>query len=171
MWKAKRVVSFQQQRDKIATRLNRKATRSHFPDLTVERIKAIIPKKKHFGFFKGSSTYAWRLSTTGPSQTASNLFIASDDGRIFEITLTFPAGSEFQYYIQMTIDQAVVFPDDLSQNLRGDIQTKTYQVDIPFQRGSRIEVVMISDATLAANEFKECWVDLSVKYLSRVRGT
>ena len=113
---------------------------------------------------KGTETFCWKLETTGASQTAYQELECSNKGRIYEIIFTFPAGSEFQFYVMLQRDNAIVFPSKLSQELRGDNQVKTYKVDLPFQRGSIIKVSMVSNGTVKANIVKACWVDMSVRF-------
>ena len=158
------------QRDRIAKCLNRKATRpvsfkqmgGIFSKVT-EQLR-VTPK---YGLFKGTETYAWKLETTGASQTDTETVELKDDGRIESIHLDFPAGSKYEYYILVSIDGAQVFPSELSQQLRGDQKIRPYAVDIPFQRGSRLKVEMVSDATIGADNEKACWVDITVRYKPR----
>ncbi len=159
--------SFTQQRNKI-NKLSYKATRSHFRDIKFNRLKKIIPRKPKYGLFQGTDTFSWLLETTGPSQLATQQVNATNDGHIYSIKIDFPSGSEYQFHIRVSIDEAIIFPSKLSQELRGDHKLKEYEVHKPFQRGSKIMVEMISDATLAANTDKACWVDISIKYEKRV---
>lgn len=158
---------FTQQRDKIKNKLHYKATRSHFRNISFERVRKIIPRKPKYGQFIGSDTFSWLLETTGPDQTAQQEVIATNDGHVYDIGIDYPSGSEYQFYIQMKFDEAIVFPSKLSQQLRGDHKVRQFKVSKPFQRGTRIKVEMISDATLAANTDKACWVDLSLQYKKR----
>jgi len=158
------------QRDKIKTRLNRKASQpTSFRDLggTLMKVTQRLPVRPKYGLFKGTETYTWKLETTGALQTASEQVVLKDDGRIQEIHLDFPAGSEYEYYILVSVDGAQVFPSELSQELRGDHKVRPYHVDIPFQRGCRLRVAMVTDASLAANTTKACWVDVTVRYNPR----
>lgn len=159
------------QRDKIAQRLNRKATQSMtFKDLGGRflKIKDKIPIRPKYGLFKGTDTFCWKLETEGHSQTATQTIRLKDDGRIEQIIIDFPSGSEYEFYIMFSIDGAQVFPSELSQQLRGDHKIRTYAVDIPFQRDSRLKVDMITDAGLAANTTKACWTDITVRYRPRL---
>lgn len=172
LWKFRHPFRGMHQRDKIATKLHRKATRSQtFKDLggRLRKVRGYIPKKQIYGLFKGTDTFSWRLRTVGASQTNYQEVIAEDDGAIEQVILNYPAGSEYEFYVQILIDGAQVFPSKLSQALRGDDQQKSYTVDIPFQRGSRIRVSQISDAGLAANTAKSSWADITVRYKSRQR--
>jgi len=158
------------QRDKIAVRLNRKATRSKtFKDMGGRflKIKEKISVKPKYGLFKGTDTFSWKLETTGASQTAFQEVEAEDDGRIQNINIDYPAGSEYEFYILVAIDRAQVFPSKLSQELRGDQKFRPYDVDIPFQRGTKIRVSMVSDAGLGVDTTKACWIDITVRYKPR----
>lgn len=155
------------QRDKIARRLNRKATKS-VPLAALKgelyRLKEIIPRKSPYSRIQGTDTFSWHLNTTGPSQVDFAEFMASDEGRIYQIKAKWPAGSEFRYYLQLQLDGGIVFPADLSQNLRGDDDVDVYSVDIPFQRGTKVRLTMRSDADLGVNTRMACWADVSVRY-------
>jgi hypothetical protein len=163
---------FQDQRDKIRERLNRKSTKPTTFKEQGGRFAKIIaqhPIRPKYGLFKGTDTFSWNLETTGASQTDDEEVIVSDDGRIEQIILNFPAGSEYSFFIYIQIDNVQVFPSKLSQELRGDNQTKTYDVDIPFQRDSRIKVIMTSNAGLESAEERAVWIDITVRYKSRLR--
>ncbi|MHA2402351.1 MAG: hypothetical protein ACXADH_05110 [Candidatus Kariarchaeaceae archaeon] len=113
---------------------------------------------------KGTDTYCWKLETTGASDTDSIELELDNTGRITQLVFTFPAGSEYAFHLRLRLDGAIVFPSKLSQELRGDNQTKTFDIDKPFQRGSIIKIEMISDATLKTNIAKACWIDVTVRY-------
>lgn len=173
MWRLGYHMSRISQRDKITSRLHRRATKT--VPLAIlkgvrQKIVGSVPRVSPYLLPKGTKTYSWKLETTGPNNLAFNEFEADDDGRIYNIKIKWPAGSEYLYYVQMQVDSAVVFPADLSQNLRGDLGVDEYQVDIPFQRGTKVRFTMVTDATLAVNTRMACWVDLSARYKSRVKG-
>jgi hypothetical protein len=113
---------------------------------------------------KGTDTYCWKLETTGASDTDSEQLELDNSGRIIQLIFTFPSGSEFAYHLRLRIDEAIVFPAKLSQELRGDNQTKTFDIDKPFQRGSKVLIEMISNTDLVANVVKACWVDITLRY-------
>lgn len=126
-----------------------------------------LSRSPKLGQFRGSDTFSWELETTGASAVDFQEVTATDDGTIGQIILTFPAGSEFQYYVRLYVDGAQVFPSKLSTNLKGDNQTKKYNVSLPFTRGSVIRVEMVSNTGLADSVEKACWVDLTLKYQRR----
>lgn len=160
-------IQWTQQRDKIRHKLHYKATRSHFRNINFTRLRKTLARKPKYGQFIGSDTFSWLLETTGPNITAYQEVVASNDGHVYEIGIDYPSGSEYQFYIQMKFDEAIVFPSKLSQQLKGDHKHKVYRVHKPFQRGSRIKVEMVSDANLAANTEKACWVDMTLQYKTR----
>ena len=80
------------QRDKIAVRLNRKATRSKtFKDMGGRflKIKEKISVKPKYGLFKGTDTFSWKLETTGASQTSFQE-VEFKTGKINFTSLLFP---------------------------------------------------------------------------------
>lgn len=114
-------------RDKIKEKLRHHTSQvTTFKDMggKLLRTKARVPKAPKYGLFRGTDTFSWNLNTTGASQQDSEELIFTDDGRIEQIILNFPAGSEYEYNIKMYIDRAQVFPSKLSQDLRGDNQIK-----------------------------------------------
>ena len=160
-----------QQRDKVAERLNRKATRSmSFRNYggVFSKITERIPITPKYQLFKGTETYSWKLETTGASATDEETLILKDDGRIEEINIDFPSGSEYEYYVLLSLDGAQIFPSELSQELRGDHKLRSFSVDIPYQRDSRLKVSMVSDADLQTNTTKACWVDITCRNKPRI---
>jgi hypothetical protein len=153
-------------REKVKKKLNRKASKPDIFKVNLKRFTKIPTKRisPFSGVLKGTDTYCWKLETTGASDSDSETIRTDNPGRIYNLIFTFPAGSEFGYYIKISRNEGRIFPSKLSNELRGDNQVKSFDVDLPFMKHSDIKIEMISNADLKTNVVKACWVDISLRY-------